>query len=362
MFKAKRKSKYELDTDERDRKIKKKLINNSDNYFNNNNIIDEYNNLQNDDASNDYSDKDDGGDFIETFDSNSGSANTIHTDAAALKPKSVSSLMVSLPGATAKKNKINKGNVNVTRQGETPPNIVRNIRMYLDILFSSVLLEARYILDNCDTGEAEMRENLMGGGNGIESNKSSISAVPGVVSAILAYNNIEIKTVALTMTAVDIFEPIWYTYNVRQSKLTLYLNEFMYDAFCIKNGDSHVLFTNGIVPIERYNPYETNKEVPTINLAIVHCAMLCDHVAQHILDELFASADDVTASCADLHEGFGKHGTTLHSMFRLENIRIPAPRIQTVQNNNINAMMMLNSENFAENSRSTLPSFLNNVY
>lgn len=359
MFKAKRKSKYELDTSERDRKNKKKnTSNNSDNYFNNNKF-DDSNNLQNDDNDGDYSDKDDDEGFIDNFDSTGINPSTTIMNAA-LKPKSVSSLMVSLPGATAKKNKINRKNVNSTRQGETPSNVVRNIRMYLDILFSSVLLEAKYILENCDTGD-EMREQLISG-NSTESNKSSISAVPGVVSAILAYNNIEFKTVALAKTTVDIFEPIWYTYNVRQSKLILYINEYMYDAFCIKNGDSHVLFTNGIVPIERYNPYETNKNVPSVNLAIVHCAILCDHVTQHILDELFASADDTTANCADLHEGFGKHGTTLHSMFHLESVRIPTPRTQTVQNNNINAMMMLNSENFAENSRVTLPSFLNTAY
>lgn len=350
MFKSKRKSKYELDAKDLDceYKIKKSNIDMNGTYDDSNNLIDDINTTECVDDS--------GGvdsDVVENRNSRVGDCISKH--------KTVSSLLISLPGATARRQESNK--INGTPQGETPSNVVRNIRSYLDILFASVLLEAQYVLQNCETGGTINRVNMSTNENNFSQiNKSSIAAVPGVVSAILAYNNIEFKTIALAKTTIDIFEPIWYTYNVRQSRLTLFINEFMYDEFCIKNGDSRVLFTNGIVPIEQYNPYESNKHVPSINLAIVHCAILCDHVAQHILDDLLVPRDDVTARCVDLHDSFGKHGTTLHSMFHLENIRIPTPRVQTTQNYNINAMMMLNLDNYPENGRSTLPSFLNNVY
>ncbi|ATY70216.1 GrBNV gp13-like protein [Tomelloso virus] len=182
--------------------------------------------------------------------------------------------------------------------GEAPRETVRNIRNYMDILLNSALIEAKY-LTSSESSQA-----------------NSMLAIPGIVSAILDYNNISFKTIKYCITRVELFEPVWYTYNVARNELILYLNEPMYEEFCSKNSRDPVIFTSGIIPLEIFNPYENNPYIDTnIQPAIIHCAIASDHVAQHIIFDLNCPK---MPACADIHDRFTEFGTTLHSMFHLE--------------------------------------------
>lgn len=203
-----------------------------------------------------------------------------------------------LPGGTAKSLNPYESNCKGSGVGEAPRELVYNIRKYLDILLSSAVLEAKYLTSS-------------------EVNKpNSIYAIPGIVSSILEYNNIAFKTIKYCITRSELFEPVWYTYSVRKNELILYINESMYEEFCSKNSRDPVIFTSGIVPVEVFNPYETNPDTNNmLEASIIHCAIASDHVAQHIISDLYGSNP---ASCADIHDKFGEVGTTLHSMFYLE--------------------------------------------
>lgn len=179
--------------------------------------------------------------------------------------------------------------------GEAPREVVRKIRQYLDVLLNSVVLEARFMA--------------------LSSYDNSSLAIPGVVSAILEYNNISFKTIKYCLTKLDLFEPVWYTYSIEKNELILFINEAMYSEYCSRNSKDAIIFTSGIIPIEIFNPYETNPNLDSINLAMIHCAIVSDHVAQHIINDIYCK-DKIL--CADIHDRFTEVGTTLHSMFYLE--------------------------------------------
>nr|WAQ80012.1 GrBNV_gp13-like protein [Oryctes rhinoceros nudivirus] len=189
--------------------------------------------------------------------------------------------------------------------GEAPREIVQNVRRYMDVLINSVVLEAKFITS------LEMEQS------------NSLLAIPGVVSSILEYNNISFKTIKYCVTKVDIFEPVWYTYSITKSELILYINEAMYEEFCSKNNNDPVIFTSGVIPIEIYNPYEVDPGLNIMQAPIIHCAIASDHVAQHIIYDIYCTNK---VPCADIHEKFGDVGTTLHSMFHLERTCTKMPK------------------------------------
>lgn len=189
--------------------------------------------------------------------------------------------------------------------GEAPREVVQNVRRYMDVLINSVVLEAKFITS------LEMEQS------------NSLLAIPGVVSSILEYNNISFKTIKYCITKVDIFEPVWYTYSITKSELILYINESMYEEFCSKNNNDPVIFTSGVIPIEIYNPYEVDPGLNIMQAPIIHCAIASDHVAQHIIYDIYCMNK---VPCADIHEKFCDVGTTLHSMFHLERTCTKMPK------------------------------------
>lgn len=223
------------------------------------------------------------------------------------KAKSKQESNLKLPGGIAKS--VNKYEFKCLGSGvgEAPRAVVNHIRNYLDILINSAVLEAKYITSS----EVDRANSLL--------------AIPGIVSAILEYNNISFKTIKYCVTRVDLFEPVWYTYNIAKNELILYINESMYEEFCSKNNNDPVIFTSGIIPIEIFNPYETNPEVEILqsNKQIIHCAIASDHVAQHIINDLYGGNK---ASCSDIHHKFNEIGTTLHSMFHIERTCTKMPK------------------------------------
>lgn len=223
---------------------------------------------------------------------------------ASTQSRSGSDTSLVLPGGSAISQEPYNSRCIGSGVGEAPREVVKNIRKYMDILLNSALLEAKYLTSS------EMNQ------------ANSMLAIPGVVSAILEYNNISFKTIKYCTTRIDLFESVWYTYNITKNELILYINEQMYTEFCSKNSNDPVIFTSGIIPIEIFNPYESNPNIDSVSLPIIHCAIVSDHVAQHIISDLYCP-DKV--SCADIHDKFCDYGTTLHSMFHLEQTFVKMP-------------------------------------
>lgn len=208
---------------------------------------------------------------------------------------------VNLPGGSGTlvplKNVIN---LTSSGMGEVPREVTYYIRSYIDILFSSVALEANRIM--------------------VSNKRESVQAIPGVVRAILEYNNISFSTITMSLSKQMLPEPIWYYYNVLKNTLNLFVCEQSYDDFCMRNSSNPVVFTSGMIPIESLNPFETNPTIPGLDLAMMHCAIACDHVAQHIISDLLIPNK---SNGSGIHEKFTDVGTTLHSMFKLEHNGTP---------------------------------------
>lgn len=182
--------------------------------------------------------------------------------------------------------------------GEMPQALVTRIRFYVDILFSSVMLESRRIINTVSKPDSSL-------------------AIPGVVTSILQYNNIEFRTIRYRITKLDLPEPVWYTIDIKRNELIIYINEAMYNDFCAKSNELKVNFTSGSIPLHLHNPISNRTPDVPIDWPMIHCAIAADHVAQHIITDLFITNKN---RYADIHERFTEHGTTLHSIFKLEQI------------------------------------------
>lgn len=238
-------------------------------------------------------------------------------------------------------------NLTSSGMGEVPREVTHYIRDYIDILFSSVTLEATQIM--------------------MSNKRESIRAIPGVVRAILEYNNISFSTITMSISKQILPEPIWYYYNVLKSTLNLFVCEQFYDDFCMRNSSNPVVFTSGMIPIESLNPFETNPTMPGVDLAMMHCAIACDHVAQHIISDLMIPNK---SNGSGIHEKFTDDGTTLHSMFKLEHNGTPmskneycnymtimntpssqqSPRTKNSYNNILNTLLTTASSNDSRNN------------
>lgn len=194
-----------------------------------------------------------------------------------------------------------------TLSDEVPDAIAYGVRAYLDELFGTIMLQVR------------------------ESN-DSVAAIPIVVHNILRYNNIHFDDVELYVTPVALPEPLWFTYEVAKSRLSLFLNETMYKDYCADNScsDVPVVWSGGHALVDRYNPYGSHPEVSELETAKIKCALVCDHVAQHIIHRYYyhdgGDDDDGPPPTANtgLHEGrWTRHGVTLHSMLDIEIVESP---------------------------------------
>lgn len=107
-----------------------------------------------------------------------------------------------LPGVSSSSNSTTTPLVTrnyLSRTGEVPKSIALNVRNFLDMLVSSVLLEAQYLTS-------------------LESKKvNSALAIPGVVYDILAYNNFVFQTIKYGFTKHNLPEPVWFSYDVKKA-------------------------------------------------------------------------------------------------------------------------------------------------
>lgn len=173
------------------------------------------------------------------------------------------------------------------------------IREYLDCLFGTVLKAAT----SC--------------GSGVD----TINIIPNVVAEILRFNNIEF--LKITINYINGFdEPIWFDIDISNTTLKLFVNEQMYEDFCNRKNSIPVTFINHQPDIERFNPLSSEID-ESIQQSLINCAIVCDHVATHIIDQIVNTPD----GSEPLHGlTFGRDGYTLHSLLRVnkfdENIPI----------------------------------------
>lgn len=201
-----------------------------------------------------------------------------------------------------------------------PNELSFRIRAYLDVLLGATSIEKlRLATMRFYSGGASASASSVNDRN----SRDSLYAIPTIVDAILKYNNIVFGSVTLYKTKADLIEPIWYDVDLPNNALRLFTNVDS-RLFVRQITDFPVVMASGIIPIERYNPYVTNPMIDNIDAATIHCAVTCDHVAQHIIDEVLS--DEPRIDGADVHDQFGKYGTTLHSMF---DITIMGDRCET---------------------------------
>lgn len=219
----------------------------------------------------------------------------------------------SLPGAVSK-SKPERRTEPVGSLHEVPRVVAEKIRNYLDVLMSATVLEAN-----------RMRQlNQL----------KAVYAIPGVVAAILEYNNLLFGQIDLVLVkqgsaaAKHMYEPIQFTYspnNDHDSNLTLYVCVPMYESYCNRVTTAPVIYPNGSIPLELFNLPVDSPESRPLTLSLVRCAVACDHVAQHILSEVLGERKADAAD--DIHYRWNEVGTTLHSIFRIVRTSRPPPKV-----------------------------------
>ena len=263
------------------------------------------------------------------------------------------SVLLKLPGAVAVSSSSSSENNGIAAKvssssfpGDHVPNEISFlIRSYLDVLLCSVAIEKLRLITS-----------------GI---RHSEYAIPSIVNNILKYNNIMFEDVTMSDTKLYIPEPLWYDIDIQNRHLHLYLNQEMYNMFCTKMSDTPVTMISGIVPLERYNPLTVHKALKTLDSAMINCAVVCDHVAQHIISELYENIDErsMKSDGADIHERYNRYGTTLHSML---DITLIGNQVQeTNQTSNFLTMLGCNNNSnlssTATANRTTIDDLFNDV-
>ena len=170
------------------------------------------------------------------------------------------------------------------------------IRAYLDVLLGSVMSE---------------KQRLFAIGV-----RDSVRAIPTIVQDVLAYNNVYFNVVRLFTVAQELPEITAYRIDVPNNRLELFVNVMQYNEFCNNASENcPVTVSDGVVNLEKYNPARSACR-ETLDAACINCAVMCDHVAQHIINEIYTAANnDLMPIGRDIHYRYTTYGTTLHSMF-----------------------------------------------
>lgn len=186
-----------------------------------------------------------------------------------------------------------------------PEQVTKKIRRYTDLLYGTIAYEQLSRLRNDTANSTHI-----------------LTLVPNTVRAILDYNNIRFAGILLKLTTVEIPEILWYDIDYPNKVLYLYASKTMFENFCTLNNNYDVMMETGFVPLEAYNPFSSPKEVK-ITPALVKCAVMCDHLAQHVIDDIYrnsCSMDErsvISGNGCTLHYNWTRHGITLHSIFSI---------------------------------------------
>lgn len=196
-----------------------------------------------------------------------------------------------LPGGYACKTMLN----------EQPVEVTKKIRKYMDMLYSTVYL-------------ASEKENT----------NEIIEVIPYLIRNILNFNNLMFSTLKIFNIKNEFIEPIWYHYDVDENVLELYIFEGSVKTLCENTKNLEVIFSSGLIPLHKFDPYKSICNSTNFDQgaqSISYLIALCDHAAQHIINNLHHDLNNETIpDSSDLHYKFTKYGTTLHSMFELNRI------------------------------------------
>lgn len=225
--------------------------------------------------------------------------------------------VVSIPGAIS----VSQPTPTAIDYDAPPTNVVYFLRQYLNQLFGSLLYEIMYGDEHLTTVNPSV---------GVFDEDGPLRAIPNVVGEILEYNNVYFERIDMIQSQDPyVPEPIWYTVNLRDNSLRLHLNRTLYKRYCSRAPiDRPVTIIPCRIPLDELDPSRPTEDLPQIDRAVVFCAVLCDHVAQHVLShihELLENRDSGSSkeiSCEDdlmLHAHYADagRGSTLHSMFHV---------------------------------------------
>lgn len=136
---------------------------------------------------------------------------------------------------------------------------------------------------------------------------------PTVINEILKFNNIHLKKVTAQTTDIQMYEPMMPVYP-SLDELIIFVNLDMFNDYCVARNMGNVSWNPGTIYMSKLN---TTKTTPIITLAMVKCAVMCDHVAQHAIHDYYNSN---TLECEDPHESYTDYGFTFASVFDIEAI------------------------------------------
>lgn len=164
--------------------------------------------------------------------------------------------------------------------------------------------------------------------------ESFTDMIPICVNAILSYNKIYFSGISITESpySVEMFEPIWYYIDIKKKVLRLFYSRSMINEFASNKTDVPVYYTTGRLALDKFDPPYVHENVADcdIGTAAINCAVLCDHVSQHIITEILCPLPKTVS----IHDPlWNKTGCTLHSIFDVTVIKDAAPEVQTSTTN-----------------------------
>lgn len=216
--------------------------------------------------------------------------------------------IIELPGGTGRRQCSNAFGFSVT--DELPRSVASAIHDYLDTVLGPILWY-RY--------------------------ESFYNMIPICVDSILSHNRIYFSSITINEApySVEMFEPIWYHIDVRRNALSLFYSKLHMHEFTTNsssNTNVPVYHGTGQLSLEKFDPPYVHERVIDCDIgpAVINCLVLCDHVSQHIINEILCPMTKMQS----IHDPqWNKVGCTLHSFLELTIIKDSTPEPQTSNTN-----------------------------
>lgn len=185
--------------------------------------------------------------------------------------------------------------------------LIQRIRSYLNMCVST----SKQVIDLlCESGHMKKASD-------------TIYQIPELVNQMCRFNNIYFKNVMLYRSKKQLFEPLWYTIVIETSCLYVFIDETLYNEFCKFSfvPSLPVLINTGSFLLDQFDSDAFDSEKFEVSTAIEKVIVACDHLTQHIINEIYGQKIDnsnlIINGINGIHDNWTEHGTTLHSMFEL---------------------------------------------
>lgn len=195
-----------------------------------------------------------------------------------------------------------------------PDEVTSKVRAYIDEIFGALFrhLEHKTYHDfdgNLAFDELQMANHVF-------------PFIGGIVDSILRYNNVHFKEIQVheNQYGYNQPEPLWFCILPEQKcTLHIFVGLNWYTDYVVLRSDVPVIWTDGNVALEQYNPFEEEVSV-VMDIAKIKCVTACDHLAQHILHKYNSNSKPLSLS--DIHQSWTspKVGATLHSFINITNL------------------------------------------